>query len=128
MTENKKTTYPTLAERKRFQEMEEQERDILFKKMTPEAKVKKKVYKILKEKNAYYFSPIMNGFGKMGVPDVIACYRGVFIGIECKAGKNRPTELQQKNLDDISKSGGYALVINENNIDELLCVIDEIGG
>ena len=36
MTENKKTTYPTLAERKRFQEMEEQERDILFKKMTPE--------------------------------------------------------------------------------------------
>ena len=96
--------------------------------MTPEAKVKKKVYKILKEKGAYYFSPIMTGYGKMGVPDVIACYRGVFIGIEGKAGKNRPTELQQKNLDDISKSGGYALVINENNIDELLCVIDEIGG
>lgn len=36
MTEYKKTTYPTLAERKRFQEMEKQERDILFKKMTPE--------------------------------------------------------------------------------------------
>ena len=96
--------------------------------MTPEAKVKKKVYKILKEKGAYYFSPIMNGFGKMGVPDVIACYRGVFIGIECKAGKNKPTELQLKNLDDIGRSGGYALVINENNIDELLCVIDKIGG
>lgn len=64
--------------------------------MTPEAKVKKKVYKILKEKGAYYFSPIMTGYGKMGIPDVIACYRGVFIAIECKAGKNRPTELQQK--------------------------------
>ena len=96
--------------------------------MTPEAKVKKKVYKILKEKGAYYFSPIMTGYGKMGIPDVIACYRGVFIAIECKVGKNRPTELQQKNLDEISKSGGYALVINENNIDKLLCVIDEIGG
>tara|TARA_A100001515_G_C4516239_1_gene191857 strand:- start:172 stop:462 length:291 start_codon:yes stop_codon:yes gene_type:complete len=96
--------------------------------MTPEAKVKKKVYKILKEKGAYYFSPIMTGYGKMGIPDVIACYRGVFIAIECKAGKNRPTELQQKNLDEISKSGGYALVINELNLDKLLCVIDKIGG
>lgn len=96
--------------------------------MTPEAKVKKKVYKILKEKGAYYFSPIMTGYGKMGIPDVIACYRGVFIAIECKAGKNRPTELQQKNLDEISKSGGYALVINELNLDKLLYVIDKIGG
>ena len=96
--------------------------------MTPEAKVKKKVYKILKQKSAYYFSPIMTGYGKMGIPDVIACYRGVFIGIECKVGKNKPTELQQKNLDDISKSGGYALVINESNLDELLRVINEIGG
>lgn len=70
----------------------------------------------------------MTGYGKMGIPDVIACYRGVFIAIECKAGKNRPTELQQKNLDEISKSGGYALVINELNLDKLLYVIDKIGG
>ena len=94
--------------------------------MTPEAKVKKKVYKILKEKGAYYFSPIMNGFGKMGVPDVIACYRGVFIGIECKAGKNKPTPLQQKNLDDITKEGGLAYVINEDNVNLVEVVIQKL--
>ena len=32
--------------------------------MTPEAKVKKKVYKILRDNGAYYFSPIMSGYGK----------------------------------------------------------------
>ena len=41
--------------------------------MTPEAKVKKKVYKLLKDNGAYYFSPIMGGYGKAGVPDIIAC-------------------------------------------------------
>ena len=96
--------------------------------MTPEAKVKKKVVAVLKQHKAYYFYPVTGGYGRSGVPDVIACYRGVFIGIECKAGKNRPTELQQKNLNDISKSGGHALVINELNLDELLRVIDGIGG
>tara|TARA_R100001224_G_C3995463_1_gene140760 strand:+ start:696 stop:1013 length:318 start_codon:yes stop_codon:yes gene_type:complete len=94
--------------------------------MTPEAKVKRKVYKILKENKAYYFSPIMTGYGKMGVPDVIVCHKGVFIGIECKVGNKKPTELQQKNLDDIALSGGYALVINDNNIDKLRSLLKKI--
>ena len=84
--------------------------------MTPEAKVKKKVYKILREKGAYYFSPIMTGYGKMGVPDIIACYNGRFLGIECKSGTNKPTPLQDKNLAEIHDSVGSALVVNEKNI------------
>ena len=59
--------------------------------MTPEAKVKHQVYKILRKNGAYYFSPIMNGYGKSGVPDIIVCYNGKFVGID-------------------------TLVINENNI------------
>ncbi len=84
--------------------------------MTPEAKVKKKVVAILKKHEAYYFYPVTGGYGRSGVPDVIACHDGRFIGIECKAGSNKPTPLQQKNLDDIQAAGGVALVINEDNI------------
>lgn len=84
--------------------------------MTPEAKVKKKVVAILKKYEAYYFYPVTGGYGRSGVPDVIACHDGRFIGIECKAGSNKPTPLQQKNLDDIQAAGGVALVINEDNI------------
>ena len=87
--------------------------------MTPEAKVKKKVVQILKQHGAYYFYPVTGGYGRSGVPDVIACYRGRFIGIECKAGTNKPTALQQKNLTDIELADGIALVVNEENIEEV---------
>jgi len=87
--------------------------------MTPEAKVKKKVVAILKEAGAYYFYPVTGGYGSSGVPDIVACYKGMFIAIECKAGKNKPTPLQNKNLEDIQAAGGIAKVINEENIDEI---------
>ena len=93
--------------------------------MTPEARVKKKVAAHLKTLGAYYFYPVTGGYGKSGVPDIIGCYKGLFFGIECKAGKNKPTPLQQKNLNDIKLNGGIALVINETNIDD---VLTEIGG
>jgi|TARA_B100001059_G_scaffold236421_1_gene286817 Holliday junction resolvase len=86
---------------------------------TPEARVKKKVVAILKEAGAYYFYPVTGGYGRSGVPDIIACYKGMFIGIECKAGNNKPTPLQNKNLKDIADAGGVAKVINENNIHEV---------
>ena len=84
--------------------------------MTPEAKVKKKIVAVLKEHGAYYFYPVTGGFGRSGVPDIIVCHRGRFIGIECKAGKNKPTPLQEKNLQDIEVAGGIAMVGNEDNI------------
>ena len=87
--------------------------------MTPEAKVKKKVVETLKRLGAYYFQPVTGGFGRSGVPDLVACYKGRFIGIECKSGNKKPTALQQKNLDDIAKQGGVSLLINEDNTDTL---------
>lgn len=84
--------------------------------MTPEAKVKKKVVQVLKEMGAYYFYPVTGGYGRSGVPDIILCYRGHFVGIECKSGTNKPTPLQEKNLEDIRTAGGITLVVNEDNV------------
>ena len=84
--------------------------------MTPEAKVKKVVAKQLNELGCYFFYPATGGYGKSGVPDIVGCYKGEFFGFECKAGKNKPTALQEKNLWDIVKSGGVAEVINEDNM------------
>jgi Holliday junction resolvase len=86
---------------------------------TPESKVKKKVTTILKEMRAYYFYPVTGGYGSSGVPDIVGCIDGKFFGIECKAGSNKPTALQQKNLDSIAAIGGIALLINETNIDDV---------
>ncbi len=86
---------------------------------TPEAKVKDKVVSILKAMGCYYFYPVTGGYGGSGVPDIIICYNGKFIGIECKAGKGKTTALQDKNLRDIMKAGGTAVVVNEDNIEEV---------
>jgi hypothetical protein len=87
--------------------------------MTPEKKIKEKVKKVLKKLNCYYCMPATGGYGSSGVPDIIACYKGRFIGIECKANGNKPTALQQKNLVDIFNAKGQSLVIDETNIDML---------
>lgn len=83
---------------------------------TPEAKVKRVVVTYLKAMGCYYFYPVTGGYGKSGVPDIIGCHQGRFFGIECKAGNNKPTALQLKNLEQIRNSGGVALVINEENM------------
>ena len=87
--------------------------------MTPEAKVKKVVVAQLKKLCAYYFYPVTGGYGQSGVPDIVGCYEGLFFGIECKAGKNKPTPLQEKNLKQIRDAKGLDMVINETNMNNV---------
>lgn len=96
--------------------------------MTPEAKVKKKVTTILKEHGAFYFTPVTGGFGHSGIPDIVVCFKGKFIGIECKAGDKKPTALQNKILEDIRNARGFALVVNESNLQDVVDVINFIKG
>ena len=86
---------------------------------TPEAKVKAKIKKILKDHGVYYAMPMGTGYGNSGVPDFLCCVHGFFVAIEAKAGKGTTTALQDKNLRDIQVAGGIALVINEENIETL---------
>lgn len=84
--------------------------------MTPEAKVKKKVVDLLKAAGAYYFFPATGGYGRSGVPDIVVCLKGQFIGIECKAGSNKPTALQENELQKIVDAGGRSIVANEDTL------------
>ena len=92
---------------------------------TPECKVKDEIKKLLKQYGVYYTMPIGGAFSTIGVPDFLCCYKGRFIGIEAKAGSNKPTALQEKNLEDIRKAGGVGLVINEKNLIELINTLKE---
>lgn len=86
---------------------------------TPEAKVKAKIKAILKAHNIYYAMPIGTGYGNSGVPDFLCCVNGKFLAIEAKAGKGTTTALQDKNIKQITESGGVALVINETNLADI---------
>jgi len=93
---------------------------------TPEKKVKDKVRKVLAGVKAYVVTPATHGYGVSGVPDILVCYHGRFLAIECKAGNNHPTALQIRNLSQIASTGGYTLVVNEDNIDDVEDVLARI--
>lgn len=87
--------------------------------MTPEAKVKARIKKILAGVGAYYAMPMGTGFGNSGTPDFLVCHQGKFLAIEAKANGNKPTALQMKYLNDVTRAGGVALVIDETNVETL---------
>jgi hypothetical protein len=71
----------------------------------------------LKKHDIYYAMPIGTGYGNSGVPDFLCCINGHFVAIEAKAGRGVPTALQEKNLREIDKAGGWTLVINEESLE-----------
>jgi Holliday junction resolvase len=90
---------------------------------TPEKKVKNKVVEVLKAHGVYYFFPATYGMGRSGVPDIICCYQGRFLAIECKAGAGKTTALQDRELGLIKKAGGAQLVINEKNVGDVAVLL-----
>ena len=102
-----------------------------YTKLIPESKVKSKVKKMLAEHGAYYFMPATHGYGSSGVPDIVACLHGKFLGIECKANGGKPTALQMKNLRELSSAGGIAVLVDEtgfNELSNLLTGVNKLGG
>jgi hypothetical protein len=81
---------------------------------TPEGRVKEAVRKFLKERGVWYYQPVQNGMGVVGIPDFICCWRGQFIAIETKApGKvAKTTPNQDRVLQAIFEHGGYAMVVD----------------
>lgn len=94
--------------------------------MTPEAKVKQSVKKLLAayEGQVWYFMPVGGMLGRAGIPDFIVCCNGRFIGIETKAGNGKPTALQKLTLQQIVDAGGLSIVVNEKNLHELEMMLD----
>lgn len=94
---------------------------------TPEHKVKERVKLILgKYPNSYKFFPAMNGYGVSGVPDIVACVNGKFLGIECKANGNKPTALQKKHLAGIVAAEGYGFVVDDLSIGVFILTLDNV--
>lgn len=70
-----------------------------------------KIKRYLKEKGVWYFKTWGGGYQRSGLPDIIACVNGRFIGIEVKAQNGRLSKLQEHELYTIRQSGGHAMVL-----------------
>lgn len=47
----------------------------------------------------------------MGIPDLLVCCNGRFVGVEIKAPNGRPSALQLYNLKKIDEAGGFGFLL-----------------
>lgn len=89
---------------------------------TAESYEKADIKRFLDSLGVWHFSPYMKGFGKTGVPDIIACVPvkitpdmvgqtvGMFAGIEVKREGGKPTANQIRCINAIHTAQGKAFV------------------
>ena len=60
-------------------------------------------------------------YGISGVPDIICCYKGRFLGLEAKLPGGRLTPLQMRALEKINRAGGIARRVE--SVDDVKAII-----
>lgn len=80
--------------------------------MASEKNFENKIKKYLETKKSWYIKYWAGAaFTKSGIPDLIACCDGYFLGIEVKAPNGKPSPLQIHNLKEIDKAGGFGILL-----------------
>lgn len=57
-------------------------------------------------------------YTKSGIPDILCCSDGMFLGIEVKAPNGKPSLLQLYNLQEIRASGGYGILLYQKDFEK----------
>lgn len=74
--------------------------------------------KFLDSEGIWYVKFFANSFTKSGIPDILACVNGYFVGIEIKAQNGKPSELQLYHIRKIRESRGFAVVLYPSAFNE----------
>lgn len=78
--------------------------------MQPEAKVGKKIREYLTTHGAFVFKVHGGPTMMAGLPDLIACVEGRYVGIEVKMPGNKPSARQLYVHEQIRRAGGEVIV------------------
>ncbi len=92
--------------------------------MPSEKTYENKIKKYLESKECYFVKYFANRMTKVGVPDILACVNGHFLGIEVKAENGRPSDLQIHNVKKIHDAGGFAVIVKPSQWSLLKDLID----
>jgi len=78
-----------------------------------------KIKKFLKElPNTWFFKHWAGAYSQSGIPDIIACVNGRFVGIEVKASDGSPSVLQMRNIDLIQRANGLAYILYPKDFEQ----------
>lgn len=89
-----------------------------------EQDIQRKIIKYLEGVGAYVVKVVASN--KSGTPDILACYRGIFLAVEVKRPetKTNVSELQEYNIKKIKEAGGVAIV--SWDLDAVKAVVENI--
>ena len=79
----------------------------------PETRLRKKIVEALQKRypKGYFRKVHGNQFQNIGVPDLLCCVNGRFLGLEIKLPGKKPTPAQILELQKIAKAGGVSAVV-----------------
>ena len=94
--------------------------------MGKEKDFERQVKKYLMDQGCWYFKTWSNGIQAEGIPDLIVCCNGYFLGIEVKAEKGHPSQLQLHKIQQIRKAHGIAIVLYPDQFEEFKELIHQL--
>lgn len=86
-----------------------------------EKEIENKIKAYLKSKDIFYFKEHGGAYGTAGIPDLICCVKGKFVGLEVKTSTGKVSALQEVMLRRIRKANGIAEIVR--SVDDVKRVI-----
>lgn len=91
----------------------------------PESRLKARVMMRLKAiPNSHWYKIQQRTIN--GTPDILGVVNGCFVALELKSMTGKPTTLQEFELMMITKAGGYAKLVDESNMLEVIAAIKQL--
>jgi Holliday junction resolvase len=95
--------------------------------MASEKQFENKIKKFLKDEGCWFLKYWAGAaYTKSGIPDLLICCNGYFLGVEVKAPRGKPSELQLWNIEKIKEAGGIGLVLYPKDFDSFKELIHKL--
>ena len=85
-----------------------------------------RIKKYIESQGGWQVKYFANKYTRSGIPDILACINGHFVGIEVKSDTGAPTELQRHSVRAIRKAGGFAFVLYPSGWEKFKDIVEDL--
>lgn len=90
-----------------------------------EGSLQERIQKLITQRGGYCFKNHGDMTTEPGRPDIVCCYKGLFVAIEVKVDNNKPSPAQGIHCRKIWQAGGIAVIVwSVKEVERLLYLID----
>lgn len=94
--------------------------------MAAEKNFENRIKKYLEKNGCWFIKFFANAYTSSGVPDLLVCCNGRFVGIEVKQENGKSSLLQKVHLLKIKQAGGIGILAYPSGYEDLKKLIDNL--